>query len=220
MKKINFFTILAFSMIAISFFTSCGTSDSEKMTYQSNAQKTLKESFGEEGTVQASIPDVKTIQLVDSVFIPPLQTLDVKKCFSTDKKEGIANFYHWSNYNDWLYEKSGPIENLPGFMLYIYQTTQTTTDREILGQTGGVLLSEAELHQAWAYLISKQPNAEPGKLTTSYWNIFHVKLESGATVAAYAYWPSAYDEWYLRARELDGWLGGDLVFSRGRTLNL
>jgi hypothetical protein len=218
MKKSNACVALAFLMIAATLTISCGTSDSEKMACQNNAQNTLKESFGE-AAIQAPIPNVKTIQLIDSVFIPPLQTLNVKKCFSTDKKEAIANFYHWGNYNDWLYEKSGQVENLPGFMLYIYQTIKNTTDREILGQTGGALLSEAELAQAWAYLIAKQPNAEYGKLITNgYANISHVKLNDGAAVAVGAYWPSAGDEWGLRAHELDSWYDGCLVFSRGKPL--
>jgi len=169
--------------------------------------------------VETQMPAVATIRLIDSVFIPACKSLDVKKCFSVSKEEGIANFYLGSNYNDWLYNHAGNLENLPGFMLYIYQTTQSTTDREILAQTAGVLLSEAELAQAWGYLISKQPNAEPGKLlTNSYSNVSHVRLDNGGAVAVHAWWSSAFGEWRLHAYAFDLWGVGGLVFSRGRTL--
>ena len=160
---------------------------------------------------------VGSIKLIGSVEIPAIkQGFDPKELLSTKKGKAIANFYHLRNFEEFLYDNSDKIASCPSFKLNIYQTIRSTTDYEIMSQTKAKPLSETEFFVALVYLISKQPNAEPGILLTSgYANIFHVGLKSGAAVAASAGWRSWNVGWDLDARDLGKWIDGPLVFSRG-----
>ena len=202
--KTKILMILAVVMTAL---MSCGTSQEEKIQLTNNAAE-----------LQVKMPaNIESIRFIDSVFIPAVQKeFDPKIVFSTEKEKTFSNFSHWEGFEKMLYNDASKVGPTAGFWLKIYQTTKTTTDLEILSQTGGKILSESEFFQALYYLASSQPNGNSGKmLVKHYGNIFHVKNKHGVAVSAYPFWSSVSGAWLLCAYEFGGWNRGLLVFSRG-----
>lgn len=106
-------------------------------------------------------------------------------------------------------------ENVARAELTSFQLTKDSLDRDILAQLGDT--AEISLAHLW-YLLSLQPNGEPGfLLTNGYANIFYIRDASGILWAVRADWDAGYGHWGVEAYSVsgpDGWSAGRQVVSR------
>jgi hypothetical protein len=215
MKKVFLVTAVIFGM----FIVSCGTNSETESEYQKNANQLLT---GKSDTVITNPLAVtisnRPLTLIDSVMIPAHGPFNPKTVFSTSLKDGaIANFSHWDNFDNWLYDNAVPTKSVDSFQLLIYTLNRGMNDWEIQSLTGNKPLSVDEYFWAQAYMISHQVNGTPGKLLTSgYANIFHtMRPHDNSPVAACVDWRSVYGHWLCYAFEYGDWYAGSQVFVRG-----
>ncbi len=199
----------------VMLLASCGMSQEEKLRYSAKSGNAAEALFGESAITLPTALNLNTISPVDSFTVPALKkSFDPKELIN--ESGGIANFYIFSSFQKILDDFKPVMLDTYPMNIKIWETVKSTTDLEIFAQIRTEPMSETEFVKLFVYLISKQPNGEPGKLLTSgYANIFHVRTSSGASVALYAGWGSVSERWYVHARGLDSWDGGERVFSRG-----
>ncbi len=162
-----------------------------------------------DGLAEIVVP--KLLKLLRTVSVPACRKFSARSTFGAPKP-AIKLWYLGDNFKKNFLPKVE--KNIPATELTVSELTMTSVDGPILAELGSK--AETSLFHFW-YLLSQQPNGEPGVLLTNgYTNIFYIKDVNDTRWAVRADWYTVHG-WRVIADSVggpDGWGAGNQVFSR------
>ena len=163
------------------------------------------------------------LELVSTIVVSATTAKLVAKekfVINTKRNAPVKISYLGDNFKAWFLNGDGKTEDpISEQTLRYHKLRQSSVDGPIIAELGGEAKAETTLSEMFS-LMEKQKHGEDGVLLNNGWaNIFYIKGSAGVLRAVAVYWDDG--RWRVCARSVghsNGWLGGDLVFSRNSAL--